>query len=446
MPPLRASIAEETEAQPAPSPEEVARTLREFLQTHPEGSVLEDGKAVFDLTQAQYRIHTEHGRCTLQIWSGERNFVRSVVGVNERKGLLRLSTKRLGHAQTKTMVITAQAERREPARRDPARQAYLRLLQRVLAREFPDWGTEGFRAAMDLERSFGPAYARGMLVRGNEAWAVIGVSATESQAIVDGILTLGILWLHHCRERSDGRRMYKGLRVVVPRGAAMLTLARLAWMNTSAAQWELFELDERTEDVAPRDPADQGNVRTRLVNHPDEKAAQERFAPAIAQVLALVPPGEQHRVEQRLRSTAELAFLLHGLEFARARISLAPGSFAHVLEVSVGVGSAETVLSPGTRAAIAEHVEELFNRRHPDAALGGWVLRPQATGRGIGVFTGRPVHTRVALAWGCGLPGRSHGGRRVRVGEIGSQRARPRGAARSVVSCCSGALAGVGAA
>ena len=35
----------------------------------------------------------------------------------------------------------------------------------VLERSFPDWTVEGFRTAMDLERSFGPAYARGWLVR-----------------------------------------------------------------------------------------------------------------------------------------------------------------------------------------------------------------------------------------------------------------------------------------
>ncbi len=249
---------------------------------------------------------------------------------------------------------------------------------------------------MDLERSFGPAYARGSLVRGNEAWAVIGVSATESQAIVDGILTLGVLWLHHCRERGDGRRLYKGLRVIVPRGAAMLTLARLAWMNTSAAQWELFELEESSEEMVQRDPEDQGNLRTRLVQHPDQAAAQERFAPAIRQVLSLVPAGEEHRVEQRLRSSAELAFLLHGLEFAKARISLAPGSFSHVLEVSMGVGPAETVLTAASHRELEQHVAELFMRRHPGVALSGRTLRPHTPARGIGAFTGRPAHTRAA--------------------------------------------------
>ena len=396
MSPPRAVPAEETEAPPAESPERIGQKIQAYLKLHPEASLLEDGKVVFELNKVQSKVRAEHGRCTLEVWSGERNLVRTVVAATERKGCLRLSTRRFGHAQTKMLLIYAAAPRREPARREPARQQYVRLLQRVLVREFADWHPEGFRAAMDLERSFGPAYARGSLVRGNEAWAVIGAGATESQATIDGILTLGILWLHHRRERGDGRRLYKGLRVIVPRGAAMVTLARLPWMNGDAAQWELLELDEPTEELVPRDAADQGNLLTRLVHHPDQAAAHERFGPAIEQVMALVPAGEAHRVQQRLRSGAELAFLLHGLEFARARISLAPGRFAHTLEITVGVGPAETPLTEATQPEVAERVTELFARRAAAAVRGPRGLRPHVPGKGIGVFTGRPLHPRTS--------------------------------------------------
>ncbi len=394
MPPPGAVPADIADV-PTQSAEQIGHRLQLFLEEHKEAAVLEDGKVVFELPEAKHRIVVENGRCALQLWSGERNLVRTIVAAAERNGSLRLSTKRFGHTQTKTLVLTAQVQRREPARREPARQAYLRLLQRVLVREFPDWQLDGFRAAMDLERSFGPAYARGSMVRGGEAWAVIGIGAMESQAIVDGVLTLGILWLHHCRERSNGSPLYKGLRVVVPRGLAMVTLARLAWMNSTAAQWALYELDERAEDLLERDVADQGNVQTRLVHHPDEAAARERFAPALEQLAALLPAGEEHRVEQRLRSTAELAFLLHGLEFARARISLAPGSFTHVLELSVGVGAEETALQSGNREEIKKHLAELFRRRQAHAGSHGRTLRPHTPGRGIGMFTGRPAHTRA---------------------------------------------------
>ena len=56
---------------------------------------------------------------------------------------------------------------------------------------------------------------------------VIGVKQDENTTTIDGILTLGVLWLHHCREQAGGRRLYQGLKIVVPRGTATLTLARL---------------------------------------------------------------------------------------------------------------------------------------------------------------------------------------------------------------------------
>ena len=389
---------------PLQTADQIAAVLERFLAEHREGAVLEDGKAIFELAQSQHRVVTEGERCTLQLWSGDRNLVRTVLAAAERRGALRLSTKRFGHTQTTALVLAPAVERREPNRREPVRQGYLRLLERVLVREFPDWQPEAFRTAMDLERSFGPAHARGVLVRGNEAWAVIGAGAGESQAILDGVLTLGVLWLHHCRERGDGRRRFRGLRLVVPRGTATLTLARLPWMNSAAAEWQLFELDERSEELVERDAADQGNLRTRLVHHPDLRAAQERFGPAIAAVMSLVPEGEAHRVEQRLRSTAELAFLLHGLEFARARISLAGTSFAHTLAITVGVGASETTLSETNRPELADHIAELFARRSPRVAQVARRLQPCPPSRSIGGFTGRPAHNRFVTASAAVVP------------------------------------------
>ena len=387
--------AERPPRAPAQSPEQIAAVVLAYFEAHPDAAVLEDGKLAFKLGAAQHNLATEHGRCTLQLWSKDRNLVRTLVAAEERNGSLRLSTQRFGHTQSTLLHVLPEVQPRTPAKREPARKGYLRLLGRVLAREFPDWQPEAFRAAMDLERSFGPAYIRGSLVLGNEAWAVIGVGLAESQAIIDGVLTPGILWLHECRARGDGKRLYKGLRIVVPRGAGVLTLARLPWLNTAAAQWELFELDEPTEELSECDPADQGNLRTRLVHLPDETAARERFAEAITQVMALVPAGEEHRVEQRLRSSAELAFLLHGIEFARARLSLAARGFRHTLEITAGSGAAQKILNPETRDAIKGHMAELFFRRDARAVQATRRLRRASPPRSIGGFTGRAAHTRL---------------------------------------------------
>ncbi len=368
MSPPRVSSAATTGArEPQQTPEYVASAIEAFLATHAEAAVLEDGAVVFDMRQAKYTLSTEHNRCTLQLWSEDRNVVRRVVSATERAGSLRLATQRFGQTQTRLLELVASRERRTPSTRENARTRYLKTLDRVLLRAFPDFRTDGFRTAMDLERSFGPAYARGSLLRGQQAWAVIAVNESESATTVDGILTLGVLWLHHCRQHAEGRRLYQGLKLIVPSGRAVATLSRLAWMNESAAQWKLFELDEKSEELVPRDATDQGNLRTRLVHHPDETAARERFAGAVRQVMELIPAHEHARVEQRLRNTAELAFLLHGMEFARARVTYTGNSFAPVVEVTVGVGESETVLSPGKNEELCRAVGELFRRRRTDS-------------------------------------------------------------------------------
>ena len=394
MRPPRASSADRQPSQ-AQTTVAIAQQIEEFLALHPESAVLEDGKVIFDLRFAKTSLNTEHGRCTLHLWSEERNLVRQIVSVTERSETLRLETQRFGHAQTKLLELVGSRERRTPTTRETARQRYVHTLERALTRDFADWSCEGFRTAMDLERSFGPAYARGSLLRGTTAWAVIGVNEQESATTVDGILTLGILWLDHCREHAGGRRLYQGLKVIVPRGAATLTLARMAWLNDEAATWELWEFAQSSEELTQRDAKDQGNLRTRLMHLPDEQAARERFAAGVEQVMQLVPAREHDRVEQRLRNTAELAFLLHGMEFARVRIGLAPNSFAQTLEVSAGVGPNETPLTAENRAQLAEMIAELFARRRAVEPSGVFARRAVPTLRRIGSPMTASAHARM---------------------------------------------------
>jgi hypothetical protein len=352
-----------TTSEPEQTVEQIAAALEDFLAEHSRAVVLEDGKVIFDMREAKYKLATEHGRCTLHLWSEDRNLVRRVGSAAMRSGVLRLSTHRFGQTKPQTLELAADRDRRTPSTREATRVKYLRVLERVLLRYFPDFKSDAFRTAMDLEKSFGPAYARGSLVQGQKAWAVIAVNEEETQAIIDGILTLGILWLHHCRESGDGRRLYQGLKLIVPRGMATLTLSRLAWLNPSVARWELWELDQKTEELEQRDAADHGNLTTRLMHAPNEQAAHERFADSKARIMALVPQAMREVVEQRIRSGMELAFLLHGLEFARVRMGYSGNSFNSAQEITFGAGANETPLTEENEDELRELVARLFARR-----------------------------------------------------------------------------------
>lgn len=353
-------------AEPVQTVEAVSTALEAFLAEHPRSVVMEDGKIIFDMREAKYSLATEHGRCTLHLWGEERNVVRRVSGTTLRNGVLKLSTHRFGQTKPQSLELVADRDRRTPSTREAARVKYLRVLQRVLARSFPDLKPDGFRTAMDLEKSFGPAYARGSLVQGQKAWAVIGVNEEETQPTVDGILTLGILWLQHCREAGAGRRTYQGLKMIVPRGMGVLTLSRMAWLNPGVAHWEMWELDEASEQLEQRDAADHGNLKTRLMHAPNKHLAMERFGDAAAKVMALVPDAMGHLVDQKIRNGTELAFLLHGLEFARVRIGYSGTSFNSLQEVTFGTGANETELSEGNENELRELVARLFARRSAD--------------------------------------------------------------------------------
>ena len=351
-------------AAPEQTPEQIATALETFFAAHPDAVVLEDGKPLFDMREARYTLSSEHGRCTLHLWGTDRNLVRRVGGLDARAGILRLRTQRFGQSRPQTLELVADRDRRPRSARDATRTRFLKVLERALERQFPEWTPRDFRTAMDLEKSFGPAYARGLLTQGQKAWAVIAVNGEEPSSTIDGILTFGILWLVACREAAGNRRVIYGLKLVLPRGMAATTLSRMAWLAGDATQWELWELDPRDEVLTPRDAADHGNLTTRLVHAPNAASAAVRFAEASARVLAMVPDAFRRVVQTRLRSGAELAFLLHGLEFARIRIGAAAESFNRVEEISFGAGPSETLLNTANEDQLRALVARLCERRH----------------------------------------------------------------------------------
>ena len=339
--------------------------------------MLEDGRVLFDMRLARYSIIESHGRCLLQLWSEERNVVRTVLEVQQRANSLRVMTRRMGAPKPQALELVPNSDRRTPTARDSARRNYQRLLERVLTRAFLGARVDGFRSAMDLEHSFGPAYVRGRLLRGTASDAVIGISQAESSTAIDGILTPGILWLDYCRLKADVRRHFGGLKIIVPAGAWRTTAERMAWLNHSAAEFHLYALDERTEELELIDFRDNGNQVVRLTHAFSHEAALQRCETGIKKVVSLLPSGTEKRVEVRPRSAAEVGLLLHGLEFARVRQGASTHSFARQEEISFGAGANETLLTAETEGLCRELCARLFAGRHRDGTHNDPLFRMQ---------------------------------------------------------------------
>src|SRR4029077_4431379 len=213
------------------TPDTLIRSVEDFLAGARDAVVLDDGAVLFDLSQAKYSISGERNKCLLHLWSPERNVVRRVLDVEIKNEVLRLTVQRLGQTRPSKLEICRQRDRRTPTAKRAARLAYQRNLQRTLELRFPDYVASRLTTSPDLERSFGPIYARGLLRQGQSGFAVLGVNPQETQSSIDAALTFGILWLDVCRETQAEKMVVAGLKLFLPSGASVLTRERMAHLH-----------------------------------------------------------------------------------------------------------------------------------------------------------------------------------------------------------------------
>src|SRR5882672_10793555 len=193
------------------TPDSLSQMLSDFLAGARAALVVEDGAVAFDLSDSKYSISGEYNKCLLHLWSNDRNVVRRVLDAEVKGTSLRLQVQRMGQNRPTKLDFFRDRDRRSPAARQTARVAYAARIQRALARNFPGWTVGRITTSMDLHRSFGPAYLRGLLQQGQRALAVVGVNGQETQSTIDGALTCGLLWLDACRLAQKDRRVVEGL-------------------------------------------------------------------------------------------------------------------------------------------------------------------------------------------------------------------------------------------
>ena len=134
---------------------------------------------MFDLENAKYSVTGETNKCLLHLWSEERNVVRRVLDLETKGETLRLMVQKFGLNRPTRLEIRRERDPRSASAKRVARASYQRVLERVLRKHFADWTLVQLNTAMDLERSFGPIYARGLIKRGLSAFAVLGVNREE---------------------------------------------------------------------------------------------------------------------------------------------------------------------------------------------------------------------------------------------------------------------------
>lgn len=339
------------------SPSEIADLIAGYLAVNPAAVVVEQGGMLFDFACARYQVTPAPTRCLLEIWSEEANIVRRVLRADVRGGILKLEVTRLGQTKPSRLEICPEAERRAPATLKAMRATYQRTLERALAQVCPGWQIERLVTAADLEHSFGAVCARGLLRRGAQQMAIVGCGQGETQATVDSAAATGVLWLDFCRQRYSSAAPVGALAVFVPPGRALAVQLRLSHLDSTAARWRLFTLDEDSGECEELALAGELNFSSHLVRCFDRQQTLARFAESIARLRQLCP-----RMVAVPLSAELISFRLLGLEFARA-ILVPDRHFRLIERIRFGPAPAECELTAESEPRLRQLVARLLAGR-----------------------------------------------------------------------------------
>lgn len=278
------------------------------------GEVREDGEWLADLAALHCEVHCKAKDPVLHLWSEDLSLTRRILRVKQREpGCIILEVHRFGRARPGKLEFLSNDSRRTPGQ--ISRAQFRARFSRILAERFPDATVEALSSSPDLEHSLSGLYVRGRMREGSSDWALLGVSAAEDTAAVDGMLASGLLWLDWTRAHS-ARRAVEGLRLFVPEGKSR-NLRERSLALSSSARTEIFEYTDPDARMLKMDTADAGNLESWLVPRREVDSLLVSAQDALNNIRAILP-GSAGTIETRIfPRTKEVALCFRGLEFAR---------------------------------------------------------------------------------------------------------------------------------
>lgn len=296
--------------------EPIRMEIEHFLSAYPNVSLFEDGAELMDLSAAEWRLSVAYGKLLFEAWSGERSIVRRVEEIAyQDSGKLGLFIRKdLGRAAG---VLELHESGAATAFHGDTRATLRREIVAYLARQFPGWKVERVSNRSDRERSFSAWYTRGLVRRGQAAWAFAAMDSAESPAAADAALAYGLNWLDWLRENARDY-VVSGLKLFLPEAAIPVTALRAAHLDAGGLEIFAWPQDGPPEPVHLGEFA---NTETHLVPRRDAGAWIDRnrdllvhwFGAALGRLDAVADPAGN-----------ALSFRVFGLELARMEGQLAP--------------------------------------------------------------------------------------------------------------------------
>jgi hypothetical protein len=280
--------------------------IESFAASSQQPALSEPGEEMIELRNGNLVLDEQNGSLLLQAWDDRRNIARKVTGIeSQTKARLTLRIERFGGKQGTLALIDLQRTDTQAMGRRSAKLEFREVFRRFLRRTFTGYKIVELSTDQNLEQSLSSIYPRALLRQGSTALAAIGAAADGTSP--DSILSFGLIWLDYLRRREPSLPI-RGLALFLPQGQEKTTALRIRCLDPAAASYSLFVYGDEGR-VIPIDPADCGNVDTRL--DLCRVVSLASAGPLAGQIAAI------GGVETAGLPGGVLSFRVLGLEFAR---------------------------------------------------------------------------------------------------------------------------------
>jgi hypothetical protein len=313
--------------------------------------VRENGVRVATINSFSWELKGALAKPVLRFSLEEYSATHSILAIRScSEDSLSLAIQRIGAAHPGRLDFVRRDYASTPSELE--RRDFCAHFTRVLAEQFPDETLEApLTNAKDLEHSISSNYARGMLRKGCERWAVLVVPESESSAASSNCLTFGLLWLARARETSQ-KGSIAGLKLIVRKGASEIPV-RLAKALSSSIQVEIFEFELRSESVVRVEPTSFANRDNWLVTSRNRESLLDQAAAELDPIVQVLP--QAITLHPNIQG-GEVVLRFRGLAFARWRDGV----------VFFGAtGNLRRKLTPASQPELSRLLHDLELYRHP---------------------------------------------------------------------------------
>lgn len=330
--------------------------LEIFLVSHPKAMLRDPYLGLVKMEEWHYSCEVEHQRLILTLWNSEQSCVRRIEGVGVQENDYWVMKVSLGRAAGFEMELDGRSSLEALREKRIARNRFPVRMRSLLQTYFPDIRVERLLTGKDLSRSLSEHYCRGWGSDRMGAWVLFGVNASEDQPIVDSALSFGLIWLDQLRH-SIGGLHFRGMKILIPVGRGSTLATRLAYLRAEGI--ELLEYDEEEAKLVSMDPADYGNLDTRL-----SRVNRVPLPPDRIPIGALPEPIQSSLPSLEIihrPSSGLFSIRCRGLEFARLAEERSP-------QLTFGVGGLETPYEDKHRDELARLIDDLQRWRRADSS------------------------------------------------------------------------------